>query len=301
MKRLLCIDGGGIRGLVPAIFLERLEHATSRSIAQQFDLISGTSTGGLLALGLTVPNADRSGPRHRASDLRRLYEERTDLIFPQRWWQGVTGFFQPRYSADGLREVVREYMGDARISESVTPVVIPAFNRTHGEDAVFKTTAQPDWYARDAALATSAAPTFFPAHDATSLDNSVSASFVDGGIWANNPVLCAYAEARLKWSEERIEIVSLGTGHRRQENLGPAEGGLIQWVRALADLFMDAGERGIDYQIRAFTQARDDTYRRIQADVPAHIGTDTTDAKTLELLASVGHSLADEHLGRIAV
>lgn len=295
MKRILCIDGGGIRGVMPAAFLERVERETSRRTANIFDLISGASTGGLIALYLTVPRQDGAGPAHSAMQLRRLYTDHAQTIFPQRWWKRVSRLWSPKYSPKGLRHVITDRLRDAKISDLVTPVVIPSFDRLSGEETVFKP-GPVDWHARDVALATSAAPTFFPAHSARSVCGSMRGSYLDGGIWANNPALCAYAEAKRLWPEERIAILSLGTGRRRNTGLGPSSGGLAQWAPALPDLFMDSGERGIDYQIRAFVSAAGDRYERVQTSVPADLGMDSTNPDHLSLLCALGQSLADDYL-----
>lgn len=301
MKRVLCIDGGGIRGLLPAAFLERYEAHTRRRIAHQFDMIAGTSTGGLIALYLSVPKRDN--PEHAAhstTQLRQLYLDHAETIFPKRLWTGARQLVAPKYSARGLDHLVSDRLRDAQMSQLVTQVVVPSFDRLAAEDAVFKTSDVVDWYARDAALATSAAPTYFRAHAAQSVGGEIAGSFVDGGIWANNPSLCAYAEAKSLWPGQRIEILSLGTGRRRQTNMGPRSGGLAQWALVLADLFMDSGERGIDYQIRRLAKAEGDTYTRIQTSVPAEMSMDTTSNDHLDLLVGLGHSMAEDYIAGAA-
>lgn len=297
MKRVLCVDGGGIRGLMPATFLERLERHYDERVARMFDMIAGTSTGGLIALFLSVPGQrNRDYPAHSAQQLRILYQEHADTIFPARWMQGARSLWSPRHRVDGLRHIVTDRLRDWTINQCVTHAVVPAFDRSTGEDAVFKTGHVVDWLCRDVALATSAAPTYFPAHEARSEGRESHGSFIDGGVWANNPALCAYAEAKRKWPGEKIRILSLGTGRRNRRNLGPESGGLLQWAPALADLFMDSGERGIDYQIRTLTHSLGDEYVRIQQDVPADLGMDVTDDQHLSLLVSLGHQMADDYL-----
>ena len=201
-----------------AAFLAGLEHKYlgGRSIASYFDLVAGTSTGGILALGLA---AGRS-----AQDLFDLYVHRGRDIFPVRrdiasiilgrWQRGVRQYFRYRYDRRALRSAVESVLGDRKLGEARLRLCIPAFDGKYSEVYVFKTPHHPD-FRKDAhdrmtrvALATSAAPTFFrPLQEG-------GYTFVDGGIWANNPVMVALVDALscFKLPRHLVRIVSIGTG-----------------------------------------------------------------------------------------
>ena len=223
--RILSVDGGGIRGLIPALVLKELERrlaaasGESRPLADYFHLFSGTSTGGLIALGLTATEAD-GAPRMDAAKLVSLYRDEGPRIFrfgSQRI-RSVGGWLGPKHSPRVLREVLREQLGEGRLSESAREVVVTAYDMTRREPHFFKR-----WRAReseernptlvDAGLATAAAPTYFPSHAVR------GNALVDGGVFAANPSVAAITEALKRSTDEpaglrphELLVVSLGTG-----------------------------------------------------------------------------------------
>ena len=211
--RILSIDGGGMRGLFPASFLAGIEerYLNGQSVADYFDLIVGTSTGGIIALGL--------GAGLKASEMRDLYVERGREIFPPR--SGLRRVFHRigravmhGYDEEALERVLREYLGETLLGDSIVRLCIPSFEGKHSEVFVFKTPHHQDfrldWREKmvKVALATSAAPTYF-----RPLDDG-GYRFIDGGIWANNPIVIGLVEALTSFStpRERIRILSLGCG-----------------------------------------------------------------------------------------
>ena len=212
---ILSIDGGGIRGIFPAAFLAGLEerYLGGSSITKYFDLIAGTSTGGIIAIGIAAGLT--------ASELRDLYIERGCEIFPpsrsgllgvadRRLWN----FFRYRYDRKALMCILDEILGRRKFSDSRSRLCIPSFDGRYGEVYIFKTPHHPD-FRKDAeermtkvALATAAAPTFFqPLEDS-------GYTFVDGGVWANNPIMVGLVDALSCFTveRERIRILSLGCG-----------------------------------------------------------------------------------------
>ena len=216
--RILSIDGGGIRGVYPAAFLAELErrYLGGGSVAQHFDLIAGTSTGGILAVGL--------GAGITAAELRDLYVHRGCEIFPPirprvlegilRQFRSACQVFKYRYDRMALKGILQETLGDRKFGEAQTRLCIPSFDGRYGEVYIFKTPHHPD-FRKDAresmtkvAEATSAAPTFFrPLEDG-------GYTFVDGGVWANNPVMIGLVDALSCFTvrAEQVRILSLGCG-----------------------------------------------------------------------------------------
>lgn len=204
-RRILAIDGGGIKGVFPAAFLASLEDALPLPIGSYFDLIVGTSTGGILALGL--------GAGFSAKDILRLYEAHGPAIFRN---QGVLArlsqWFVAKHSASRLRRVLEKQFGERTIGDSRVRLVIPSQNLETGQVYIFKTPHHPRFTADqkesmvDAAMATAAAPTYFRAH--TLPDGTGT---VDGGLWANNPAGVAAVEAIgvLGWTGPQTTLISL--------------------------------------------------------------------------------------------
>ena len=231
--RILSIDGGGIKGIFPAAVLAEIEerYLSDESIANYFDLIVGTSTGGIIALGL--------GAGLTARDLRDLYHDRGREIFPA--VNGLTNvaamacrLLKYRYDHKILTQILSGLVGDKTLADSRNRLCIPSSEAEHGEVYVFKTPHHPDYHL-DAdekmlkvALSTSAAPTFFkPLEDG-------GYKFVDGGIWANNPTMIGLIEALSAFDvrREQIRILSLGCGNRQfKANRWKVKlGGVLAWA-----------------------------------------------------------------------
>lgn len=192
--KILSIDGGGIKGLYSSTVLEHLEKKYGSPISQYFDMLCGTSTGGLIALAisLNIP----------ATDISKIYSEHGKKIFPKRsrlggLWRQIV--WKGKYDDGPLREVLIETFGDKKISESDNLLCIPSYSFTDARPWVFKFDHSEGGMDRDnkalyvdVALATSAAPTFFPLAEIDYYDRK---QFVDGGVWANNPALPGLIEA----------------------------------------------------------------------------------------------------------
>ncbi len=168
MYKILSIDGGGIRGVIPAVVLEYLEHVTGKSVSSCFDLVVGTSTGGIIAAGLTVP--DSSGkPKYSASDMLEIYTKHGGEIFERSFWRGITslgGLADEQYSEERLEQLLADYFKDTTLKDCLKPIVLTTYDIERRKPYFFKTRRakdQPDrnHYLRDATRATSAAPTFF--------------------------------------------------------------------------------------------------------------------------------------------
>lgn len=282
--RILSIDGGGIRGLIPALVLAELERRTGCPVADCFDLIAGTSTGGILALGLALPG-DGGRPRYAARDLADLYLKEGGRIFDESLWRRLTnpmGLRAAKYPSDGLEGVLTQYFGESRLKDALVEVLVTAYD-LEKRDAFFyrrrraRADARYDVPMRIAARATSAAPTYFePLLVPWPGDRDV---LVDGGVFANNPSLCAYAEARQTLAQagkagEDILLVSLGTGiHATPYRYEDAKGwGVAGWARPILDVIFDGVADTVDYQLRQLLPPGADggpRYLRFQTDLDA--------------------------------
>jgi uncharacterized protein len=290
---VLAIDGGGIRGIIPARVLQAIEERTGRPVAELFDLVAGTSTGGILALGLAKPD-EHGRPQYAAKDLLDLYTRHGHEIFDKSTWQtfsSIGGLVHERYSVAALEGLMHERFGTTMLSQALVEVVVPTYDLTRPGPFFFKrlyARAQdknwdvPFW---QAARATSAAPTYFEPmalprfpDDPPGWDHAL----VDGGVFANNPAACAYAEAleviaRSDAHQAReIHVVSLGTGTPPQHpgTVGSpvpferAKGwGLAEWAAPMLHVVFDGVAKTVDHQMELLCRAGDDGrphYHRIQ-------------------------------------
>jgi patatin-like phospholipase/acyl hydrolase len=217
--RILSIDGGGIRGLIPAVILDRIERRTGKPVAECFDLIAGTSTGGILAVALTRAGAD-GRPRWKAAELIELYEAQGPRIFDRSLFKVLSSVFateDEKYPRENLEAALEHYLGDARLRDALTDLLVAAYETEQRFPFFFKrrrAREDPayDFAVRDVAYATSAAPTYFEPLKLETTDPVDYFSLVDGGVYASNPAMCAYAEARRHHPDRTALVVSLGTG-----------------------------------------------------------------------------------------
>ncbi len=282
--RILSIDGGGLRGLIPVLILKEIEKRTGKRITDMFDMVAGTSTGGLIAAGITVSD-DGKNPKYGLEDIEKIYSERGKDIFPKKNWlksfiSNVSSLKNPKFSADGLQKVLEELLGDKHISDCMKPIFITSFDLFNNEALLFKyrqaiTDASANARLVDVCRATSAAPTYLPAYDFNY--RGEKRVCVDGGIYMNNPSLGALIEI-VKFHKEApynidslklddIVVLSLGTGHYSSEIARKkVEGwGLLDWAGNITDVMMQAVNQTTTYETDELIA--DDNFLRINIDI----------------------------------
>lgn len=240
--QILALDGGGAKALFTAHVLARLEQDFRVNVADAFDLIAGTSAGGIVALCLGVGLSP--------SEIVAHYEELAKVVFPRarrRPWRRIRQCTSPLYDAGSLRAVLTDVLGGRKLGDSSKRLVVPAWDVGCGSVHVFKTPhherLRRDWRIPmvDVAMATSAAPTFFPA---AQVDGH---RLVDGGVWANNPSVIAVAEAvsMLGAPLPTIRVLNVGTTqsishHPKRRD----KGGFMQWAKCIGPTLVEASSRG---------------------------------------------------------
>lgn len=267
---ILSLSGGGYLGLYTASILAALEESCGGPIARHFDLIAGTSVGGIIALGLAneVP----------AQDIKTAFEEEGTAIFSER--PAPTGrlaslidlrryWSKPKYDSSALKNTIFRIIGaDTRIGDLKHPVIVPAVNLTKGGPQIFKTPHHEDFQrdlhlrAVDVALATSAAPTYFPIAE---VDDAL---FADGGLYANSPDLLAVHEAEHFFGRSvgEIRLLSIGTT-TAQFSFAHAHGrqlGAFGWLREqrLVSVIIAAQQHSVDFMMQ---HRLGDRYLRLDA------------------------------------
>jgi patatin-like phospholipase/acyl hydrolase len=292
--RILSLDGGGIKGTFTAAFLTALEAMTHKRVADHFDLITGTSTGGIIAvaLGLGVP----------AEEILKMYQNQGPSIFPiprrgllgwaAEQWRHVFG---PKHSQEVLMKAIKGVVGERKFGESKVRLVIPAFDGNRGAVHLFKTAHSPD-YKQDyllpavtVAMGTAAAPTYFQAYT-----EAGGGCYLDGGLWANSPVVVGVLEATcvLGHRIEDVELLSVGTttcpyhvSHARRN------GGFLSWATGLADVFMQAQ---VEAALGQATLMVGERMLRVNAEVaPGRFSIDN--ASTIVELKDLGEQAARRH------
>ncbi|MFO7729456.1 MAG: patatin-like phospholipase family protein [Spirochaetia bacterium] len=276
--RVLSIDGGGIRGYIPALVLAEVERrlhqlGNRKPFGTLFDFIAGTSTGSIITLGLAAPKElenkaySKSEAAFTADQLVRMYEDHGLEIFPRRIFhqlQEMRHAFTEKYNDGPFHELLDRYFGRRGISDSLTNILVTSYDIEKQKPVIMKKVPpscekkeSPDYYMADAIKASSAAPTYFEPVKVSSIDGSRQHSLIDGGVFAGNPAMCAYVEAqRIYPFAANYVVFSLGTGdyypHWTYEKV--KNWGLLEWIqpskKVPAAVILSNGQaQAVDYHL----------------------------------------------------
>jgi predicted acylesterase/phospholipase RssA len=269
--------------------LAELERRSGRPICKLFDLIAGTSTGGILALALTKPDA-AGKPAYSAARLIELYDREGGAIFSPAWhrWP-IIGFlydlFSVRYSARNIGRILRQYFGETRLSDVITPVLLTAYELHKRDPWLFKSErakveADHDFPMHVAAYATSAAPTYFPPLQLPAPQPWEWYALIDGGVYAQNPAMAAYIEAHAIYPDARDFIIaSFGTGRTKKPipYRKAKRWGLAGWARPILDVVFDGVSDTVDYELDQLLPPSGGSKRHYRFQVELEQGEDSMD------------------------
>jgi predicted acylesterase/phospholipase RssA len=302
----LAIDGGGIRGIVPGqilanleAYLQGLHGQPGLRLADCFDMIAGTSTGGILTCVYLLADPKTGRPQFTAQQAVDLYLNHGDDIFTVPVFKKITslgGLTDEKYSAAALEKTLSLYFGDAKLSQLLKPCVITSYDIAEREVVIFNSSdnldgAHPDkdYLLRDVARATSAAPTYFEPANIRALDHSVR-PLIDGGVFANNPSLCAFAEfaaARPGSGVGDVALLALGTGGvEKHFSFSEAKSwGAVEWVRPLIEITLSGVAEAVHYQLRQLFQAAAASaqYLRIDPELGPNTSPELDDASIMNM------------------
>ncbi|KAL6878440.1 hypothetical protein ACP4OV_012610 [Aristida adscensionis] len=340
---VLTIDGGGIRGLIPGTILAFLEarlqelDGPEARLADYFDWIAGTSTGGLITAMLTAPGDDKR-PLFAAKDINRFYLENGPRIFPKknRLTAAMSALRRPRYNGKYLRGKIRSMLGATRVCDTLTNVVIPTFDVRLLQPIIFstydaKSIPLKNALLSDVCISTSAAPTYLPPYYFKTQDGSGKAreyNLIDGGVAANNPTMVAMTQITKKMmakdKEElypvkatncgRFLVLSIGTGSASDQEMYTARQcsrwGVVRWLRnggmaPIIDIFMSASSDIVDIHVAVMFQSlhSDRDYLRIQDNSlwGAAATVDTATPENMRDLVGIGERMLAQRVSRVNV
>ena len=309
--KILSINGGGIKGLYSVAVLAKFEELSGLRIIDCFDLITGTSTGGIIALLLAAD--------YGAKDIVHFYSENAVKIFPSKnpliaVYKQICG--KNIHKNDSLKEVLSVYLYGKKLKDAKTYLCIPAIDADNEAPMVFKTghspeyTRDPETLMVDVALATSAAPTFLPKYYVKGANNSTSRNCIDGGIWANDPSLVGAIEALKHFVGtgkyyDKFSLLSIGnveckTGCFSSMDINKVS--KILFVRKLIEFFMLMQEKSACDMTKQLAKSLSSDYYLIKASSfspkeYSKIQMDTNDKNVLESLVSKGYSDAERDWG----
>ena len=286
---ILCVDGGGIRGIIPAVILNYIEKRLQQqsgnpnaTLADYFDLVAGTSTGGILVCYYILPPApgQERHSRYFASEAIDMYVNYGKEIFNRKFWR--YGFVKKKYPATGLEKTLKNCMGDVTLAQSRKNCIITAYDITERKAVLFTSPEarkfeHRNYLLRDVARATSAAPTYFELAAIRSMGGAAS-YLIDGAVFAGNPTMCAVVEANKTVYEacahpavSDLFIVSIGTGKemKKYDHRKAKDWGAVGWVRPMIDILLSASAEVVDYQMRQLFKVAgcSDCYVRIEPEL----------------------------------
>jgi patatin-like phospholipase/acyl hydrolase len=273
--KVLAIDGGGIRGIIPAVILVEIQKRLATDLWRSFDMIAGTSTGGIIALGIAT-NCNNGQP-YAPGELIKMYTDNGPSIFKKSFLTPETEIVHPKYSADAIEAALLKFFQDTEFATARTPLLISSYDLQGQLPFFFKShriaaDADYNWNVRDIARATSAAPTYFPPFHLAR--GSEDYALVDGGVFVNNPSMAAYAEARKLYPKaSSFTVVSVGTGDRQDQitYATAKEWGLLGWAKQIAPVLMDSVSEAVDFELSSLPGC---TYYRLQV---AHLQAASSD------------------------
>ncbi|WP_265024398.1 patatin-like phospholipase family protein [Wolbachia endosymbiont (group A) of Eupithecia tripunctaria] len=261
-KYILSVDGGGIRGIIPAIILAEIEKRARKPIAEIFDLMAGTSTGGIVVAGL----CKKDKPQYSANDLVEFYQEYGSYIFKSSFLRrSIFSWFNcAQYSHKNIEFVLDKYFGDDTLQNTLSNVLLTSYDIHNNHPFFFKSWKEDRNFIKlkDALRATTSAPTYFaPKYLKINHKEMV---LVDGGVFANNPAACAYASGKRLFPNDDILLLSIGTGRtdRSIEYANSKRFGKIGWVKPLLHVMFASSLDSVNYQL---DQVIADKYIRIQS------------------------------------
>ncbi len=313
--KILSLDGGGIRGIIPALILQEIEKKLKRKqhLAECFDMMSGTSTGGMIVLLLNMPDAHNT-PKYRASDVISFYRNLGSFVFNQSWWHYLTtcnGWLSEKYPSDHLEMNLQKFYGNCRLQDALTNVIIPAYDISQDNYVFFKSDKskldlERDFYFKDIARATSAAPTYFKPAQIQDLARKKTYTLVDGGLGLNNPTMSACVHAlKLFGRDNDFLVISIGTGINNPVTPGKLsfegknidDGGKLEWAPSIVPVMMNATNEVVDYQMEEIFKNDKGTqkYHRFQVRLDAHhTAFDNASPENIKVLEGYAKELIQE-------
>lgn len=319
--RVLSIDGGGIRGIIPAKVIVKIEELLQQysqnpetRISDYFDLIAGTSTGSILAALYLCPyEIGGTKVKYSAQEALDLYLNYGADIFERSWKTQTIDYFglgSPLYKADKLEQMLDAYFGDIRLADLVKPCLFPAYDIESGKAIFFNQInayhhMNRNYLVKEVVRGSTAAPTYFPIAKISDHFEGRTYSLIDGGMFANNPALCAYIEAckfPFQPAPSDIMILSLGTGSNgRTYPYGlSSKWGKIGWVIPVIDIYGSVASQTVDHQLKVLYQCHHvkDQYLRIEPDLSQYDVSsqmDNVSKKNIKALESVGEKIVETY------
>lgn len=308
---ILSIDDGGIRGIIPATLLSRIEERVQLATSEMFHCLAGSSTGGIFSLGLSRENPSYpKKPLYQARDILQMYKVHASEIFERDLsWKVSTlwGGIGSKYCERGIEKILQNKFENTHLDESLTDLVVTSFDVQNRCNYIFKNFVglQGQGYLMsDVARSTSAAPTYFPSKQMRDFfQPDTWHNFIDGGITANNPSEWAFLECSKyrNLQKRKVFVLSIGTGEFPRPSSSPQGSknwGLLQWAPRINTDFFEASSQSAEQQMQLLSETHDVHYLRLQPSLesPSQELLDNTDPENMSSLENTANDYFDKLL-----
>ncbi|WP_264953989.1 patatin-like phospholipase family protein [Wolbachia endosymbiont (group A) of Endotricha flammealis] len=288
-KYILSVDGGGIRGIIPAIILAEIESRTKKPISQIFDLMAGTSTGGIIVAGLCKSNK----LQYSANDLVELYQEYGAYIFQSSFWRkSIASWLSgSQYSYRNMEFILNKYFGESTMADVASNLLLTSYDIHNSCEFFFKSWKEENIKLKDALRATTAAPTYFTPKRLKI--SQTERMLIDGGVFANNPAACAYASGKRLFPNDDTLLLSIGTGRTDRSIANSRRFGKISWIKPLLNVMFASGLDCVNYQMN---QVIGNRYVRIQSQLKlASADMDNITSKNIKSLQQEANAMIEDN------
>lgn len=302
--KVLILSGGGARGIFPILFLIEMERLAGRSVADIFDLVAGSSAGGIIALALTQPSADGRVSARSAASLEEIFIDFVGAVFPpDTFWSMISLFSGCKYPSGPIEARLANLFGASKLSLCRTPTLITAVDAEAHAPRHFRShrarhDSSCDFHLAAAGRATGAAPLLFtPAQVSSIAEGSRSLFLIDGGVAAKNPSLLAVQEARdLFGRERRMHVVSLGTGLMCEKSRGTYPQSFFGLVDRLMDLLFDSHHSLAETVLRSDPDVIFDLF---DMNLPDKLLSTAPSTGNMGALMAAGRAMVDMHRAKL--
>ncbi len=271
MKTIISVDGGGIKGIVAITILQAIQNKLPKPIHEYVDCFAGTSTGGLIASGLTIPD-EEGKPLYTTDDIVEIYQTLGPDVFNRSFWHKVKtlwGLISPKFPLDGLEKVSNDKFGDVKLKDALSHVIVATYDLATRRPVVFDSSNPElnDISFKDVCMGTASVPTMFPSV------KSGKYNLIDGGIFAVSPALCALAICKQKHPNESFMVISIGNGDYNESlsHKKTSGWGLLQWGSTAVGVILDGIGDSVDQQTKVFSTHGDGKYYRLQFKIPKEL------------------------------
>ncbi len=305
MNIILAIDGGGIRGVVPAAILDYLEkqikhikQSKTIKIGSYMDLVGGTSTGSIIGSMMLLPcDKNKAVPKYSMEEITQMYIDMGPDVFKSHFWHNIKtlwGLFGPKFPASNIEPAFLRMLNHYKLKDLIKPCLFNAYDIDKRRVNIYtnhdNTQKYADYYVKDVIRGSTSIPAYFPpAYFNVGMETN---TLVDGGVFANNPAMVSYIEAIKETSKKKgrgrkksphnILVISLGTGNSKKKKYPYKKAkkwGMVRWVFPILDILLSGSSDVVDYEMTKLFEACGASENYVRINPPLHYSTaPSTDA-----------------------